>query len=389
MLADAHAIDLHLPRRDRQTDQDRPLFMAQTDTREPRHRTAAHWLDALDARLQPARIRIARCLPERLRQALIDRNRRLLIEPDDGQARLTQLRGEAREPVGSLTLDTEERLPEALADHRRRTTLRLPETAVLRRELSLPAQVRPRLSEVLHHELDRLSPFPADQLFYDARLLPTAKRAARIRVELALCPRAPLEDWLARLARAGATVERIDWSGAWRGANLLPPHRRPRRRPPRLGTDGWLALLALALLIAALASPLWQRHAHLARLEQALGAARAQALETDRVRQALEQARQGSLVALEQRRLQPRALELLGELSTRLPDDTWVQSLEFDGRQVELTGESASATALIALLEGAPGIASVRFRSPVVQIDRNGKERFNLAFQLEAAEPAP
>ncbi|NKN32827.1 PilN domain-containing protein [Marichromatium bheemlicum] len=363
--------------------------MAATDTPAPEQRTAAPWVEALEARLQPIRTRFATCLPIRLRQAIIDHDRRLLVEPDDSRARLTRLRGNGHEPVGVLALDADDPLPAALAEYRRRTTLRLPKAAILRRSISLPVQVKPRLAEVLYHELDRLSPFPADQLFYAIRLQPTPKHAPRLRIELVLCPRAPTEAWLARLAQAGATVERIDWAGAWHRANLLPPQRRTRRPPPWPGFDGWLGLLALTLLIAALATPLWQRHHHLARLQQALDQARTQALATDRARQALEQARQGNLAVLAQRQRHPQALELLRKLSTRLPDDTWIQRLEFDGQRVELVGESASATALIGLLEHTPGIESVRFLAPVVQIDRDGGERFNLAFQLHVTEPTP
>jgi hypothetical protein len=73
-------------------------------------------------------------------------------------------------------------------------------------------------------------------------------------------------------------------------------------------------------------------------------------------------------------------IDLLRELTERIPDDTWVQSLEYQSGEVQLRGESGQATALIGLLEQAPGIDGVSFRSPVTQVARTGKERFNLAF---------
>jgi general secretion pathway protein L len=63
-----------------------------------------------------------------------------------------------------------------------------------------------------------------------------------------------------------------------------------------------------------------------------------------------------------------------------------VQSLEYQNGEVQLRGESGRATALIGLLEGAPGITGVSFRSPVTQVAQTGKERFNLAFDFKRAE---
>ncbi len=50
--------------------------------------------------------------------------------------------------------------------------------------------------------------------------------------------------------------------------------------------------------------------------------------------------------------------------------------------------ESGRATALISLLEGAPGITEVSFRSSVTQVVQTGKERFNLAFNYKRSKSA-
>jgi general secretion pathway protein L len=107
----------------------------------------------------------------------------------------------------------------------------------------------------------------------------------------------------------------------------------------------------------------------------------------DDVRQELEKARQGSTVVLQLKWDEPRVIDLLRELTDRIPDDTWVQSLEYQNQEVQLRGESGQATALIGLLEEAPGFEGVSFRSPVTQVARTGKERFNLAFTFSPEAP--
>ena len=68
-------------------------------------------------------------------------------------------------------------------------------------------------------------------------------------------------------------------------------------------------------------------------------------------------------------------------LTERIPDNTWIQNLDYDKGEVQLRGESTQATALIGILDEMPGIDEVRFRSPVVQIAAKGKERFHISFR--------
>jgi general secretion pathway protein L len=141
-------------------------------------------------------------------------------------------------------------------------------------------------------------------------------------------------------------------------------------------------LLGLVLTLAALVlgTPLWQKARTLESLEAEVRKTRADAVQVDEARQDLERARSGSTEVLRQKWEQPRMLDLFRELTERIPDDTWVQSLEYQNGEVQLRGESGQATALIGLLEEAPGFDGVSFRSPVTQVARTGKERFNLAF---------
>jgi len=337
--------------------------------------------------------RLAACLPVRIRRYLAARYRRLVITPEGPIARLSLATGDAREALGQLDLGGRDPLPKAaLAGPREppyRTALVLPTEAVLTRRVSLPAQVRDNLAQVLRYELDRLSPFRAEQVLSDFAIAGGSKGDGRIAVDLALARRDQVEPWIKRLREAGSPIDQVSWEGAWPKANLLDPAERPRRRQPLLDPVKWLLALALGLAIAALATPLWQKTRYLESLETEARKARAQAVAVDELRQELEGARLGSTAALRQKSEQPRMLDVLRELTERIPDDTWVQSLEYQNGEVQVRGESGQATALIGLLEQAPGIDGVSFRSPVTQVARTGKERFNLAFNYKRPEPAP
>lgn len=337
------------------------------------------------------------CLPAALRRRLAQRDRRLIVAPEAASARLTLVAGEDRESVGVLELAGREPLPAPVAggarDLRHRTVLMLPAEAVLTRRVSLPAQVRDTLAQALHFELDRLSPFTPDQVLYDFAPLPSAKGDPRLQVDLALCRRDRAEAWIKRLREAGSPPDQVTWEGAWARANLLPAQERPRRRQPLLDPAKLLAVLVLLLVALVLATPLWQKAQVLRSLESEVRKTRAQAVQVDEARQELERARRGSTEVLRRKWEQPSMLAMLRELTERIPEDTWVQSLEYQNGEIQVRGESGQATALIGLLEQAPGIEGVSFRSPVTQVARTGKERFNLAFSLKQeappGEPAP
>jgi general secretion pathway protein L len=337
--------------------------------------------------------RFVACLPALLRHSLERRNRRLIVSPQGQAAALDLASGAARESVGRLDIEGVATLPTAIfagnQDQHRQTVLMLPDGAILTRRTSLPAQVRDNLAQVLRVELDRLSPFKPEQVVYDYRIISGAKGEPRIGVELALARRDQVDAWLKRLREAGAPVDQVTWEGGWPHANLLAPAERPRRSKPLFDATKLLFAASLVLGVAVLVTPLWQKDRTLEGLEAEVRKARAQAVQVDELRQELERARRGSTEVLRQKWEQPQMLAMLRELTERIPDDTWVQSLEYQNGEVQLRGESGQATRLIGLLEEAPGIDGVSFRSPVTQVARTGKERFNLAFTYKRPEPAP
>ncbi len=328
--------------------------------------------------------RFVGCLPSAVRSYLARRDRRLIVYPGVAGATLYLAAGDSKEAIGELDLGGHDPLPAAVAggakELRHRTVLMLPADAVLARRTSFPAQVRDNLPQVVRFELDRLSPFSPEQVVYDYAPVPGAKGDTRMAVDLALCRRDRIDRWVERLREAGSPVDEVTWEGAWPRANLLAPEERPRRRQPLLEPVKLVVALALILVAAVLLSPLWQRARVLESLEAAVAKARTQAIQVDDLRKELERARQGSTVVLQQKWEQPRITDMLRELTDRIPDDTWVQSLEYQNGEVQVRGESGQATALIGLLEEAPGIDGVSFRSPVTQVARTGKERFNLSF---------
>jgi len=337
------------------------------------------------------RARLLRCLPHGLRRRIALRNPLLIVIPNGDDAELLRQLGDEREPIGGLDLRTGGLLSAVIGASPkqgwRETCLELPAAQVLHRSVALPVQVKDNLQQVVSYEIDRLTPFQVADVYFDTRIKGTLARGTKLDVSLALCRRDRVADWLERLREGGSPASRLSWDGAWPEANLLPPQERPRRSRFGSWMSGLLWACSLLLVLAVLASPIWQKTREQETLTGELRRVRIAAEEVAQLRDDLERARLGSVEVLQRKRGQPRMTDLLRELTDLLPDGTWVQTMNYRDGEVDIRGESTQATALIGLLEQGPGISAVSFRSPVMQVASTGQERFHIAFTYSRPGP--
>lgn len=363
--------------------------MTVTDTFRPLRTSALRHRLSLDDFLDRWRDTLLSCLPTRLRYLLSRQEQRLIVVPEGGKAQVLESQGDETMAVGELDPHTPGSLQGLLASPkggRRRTVVRLAEDQVLKRRVSFPAQARDNLSQVLGYEIDRLSPFQSDQVYFDFHVLDEAVPGNKLRLELALCRRDQMAIWLHSLRDRGAPVDQITWEGAWPRANLLPAGERPQHGPGPFSMNKLLLLLVVLLGSAAMTTPIWQmQQVHDERTAQ-IAELRNRAEKVHEMRTTLERARQGSVAVLQAKWEQPRMIDLLRELTERLPDDTWIQNFDYNKGEIQIRGESAQATALINLLDQAPGITEVAFRSPVVKVAGSGRERFHISLTFRRPE---
>jgi len=274
----------------------------------------------------------------------------------------------------------------AIKADRKTLVLRLPEGAVLLRRVSFPLGVEENLRQVIGFELDRLSPFSADQALFDYRVRGRRAAERKLDVELVVAPRVRVEPWLKTLGEEGLAPMVVEPADAWPGANLLPPDARSKQGWMRNAVN-WLLLLALlALLAMALVVPIWEKRSIVTGLSQHLEVLRREAKEILDLRDKLDTNIHSARYVLDKRRKTPRVVDVLDELTELIPDDTWVEQLELRDGNLQLRGESALATALLEKLEGSEFFAGVGFRSPLVQVPTKTVERYHLAVQVVPRE---
>jgi general secretion pathway protein L len=267
-----------------------------------------------------------------------------------------------------------------------RLALCLPATAVLRRQLTLPAAARADLRQVLGYEMDRQTPFRVADVHYDVRE-DAAVADGRVTVELVAAPRARIDPLLQRLAALGVAVDAVDVAeGDGRlGVNLLPPKQRPRHAHPRRRLNRILALAAAVLLLLVMGLWLGNRRAALESMQAQVDALRGEAQQVAALRQRLADS-VGAAGFLARRRAQaPSLVDVLDDVTRRLPDGTWLERLtvDEDGR-IGLQGQSPQATSLLEQMKGSPLIGEPSFQGVIQTDPRTGKERFYMVAQLHA-----
>ncbi len=344
---------------------------------------------------------LASWLPLRLRAAFGLAQQRLLLRHEAGEIRLSlhspglhdgeEDRELARLPLESMQTDAADPLARILSSRVNTMPrwLTLPARQGLRRRMTLPAAASERLRDVLAFEIDRQTPFTVEDVHYDARLI--ARRGdGQIDAELVVVPKADLEAALATLGgpvRATlAGVDMIDADGKPLGVNLLPTAQRRRQRDPQAMWN----LVLVAVAIAALGGGLWQIKAN--------RTAAADAFETEakrrgaQARKVSDERRQfvdlveGLRFLQETRAGRPTTVEVLDELSRRLPDNTYLEKVSIEGDKLLVMGLSSEAPNLVSRLQGSKLWHSMTLTGALQPDPSKGKDRFTLTADLSIAK---
>lgn len=340
---------------------------------------------------------LAACVPAGVRALFPRRAATLtLVQNADDVAFTLQKAGHTRN-LGRIRMDPKLEPRRVLAPLLRGVSLRdvevaldLPADRVLQRRVTLPLAAQENLREVLAFEMDRHTPFKAGEVTFDYRVVGTDLESKRLDVDLAVVPRELIEQ-AGHLAEAfGLIIDRIGVAGgakfAGEGINLLPHDHANGRSAPQSRLLVAMAVLAAILAVVAGYLPLYLKQRTFAAYEAQLAESRSAALEAEQLKKRLAARAEHGRFLIDRRFSTPAATVLLAELTERLPDDTWLVQLRWQGDKLTIAGFSPAAAALIAGLEESDLLSEVRFGSPVTADPRVGHERFNISAAVAAPQ---
>ena len=373
---------------------------------------------ALDIRLARLRTRYARTplprffawwgrelvslLPARWRTLLAERSDALLFGVVGRELVLWRSSGESGIELGRVSLDEPAEAQQAAlaqlrgqldeADLRRFYCIDPKRT--LRRSLSLPAATEDNLRQVLAFEMDRQTPFKADQVYFDYLVAGRNAAERNLQIELTVVPRAQLDADLALLAASGTTFDGVDtWrdapGGARTGLNLLPVERRVRHKNLRLRLNLALAGAALVLLITVMLLSLANRESALAAMQADVQKAGNDAKQVTQLRKNLQDTLDSANFLGRKKRETPLMVDLLNDLTVRLPDDTYLERINVDDKnKIEMQGLSDDASKLIGLLQKSEVLVNPSVQGTIQPDPRTKKDRFNITLDFRKVADA-
>lgn len=342
---------------------------------------------------------LAQMLPASWRAVLVAGRARVLYVPLEDEIELRVEEGDRVVPVGrfarpvagedegdrreGLRARVDARLGAQRADRPR--WLMVAHGQLLRRTISLPAAAGDRLRAVVGFELDRQTPFRAEQVSFDCRVLSVDAASKMAQVEMLVLPNDRLEAALAALgplATGLRGVDAFDAQGMPLRCNLLPDARRKAPDRRRLWLDLGLAAFAVIALAFGMLQTLDNRQREITRLQAEVDRLHEQARTVNALVGQLKGAAEGANFLATRRAAQPPMLAVLADISARIPDNTFLERFSEQDGQVYLTGLSSDAAGLVGKLQGSPLLRAPALSGSVQPDAATKRDRFTLAANL-------
>lgn len=267
---------------------------------------------------------------------------------------------------------------------RQNIVVRLSPDQIFRRRLTLPLAAERALRQIVKNEIDRRTPFKADQVYFDVRIVNRDAARQELAIELFLAKRALIDEILTIAERWNLHLRRIGIGHGEPndGIDFLRQDELRQRSLPNLLN---ICLVGGALLLGALAIYFDYRNLEqqAASTSQRLIEVKAQMIKGITLRKDIERLEHLASY-LAQRRQAASPMDVLRELTALLPDSIWVYQLQITANgQTHLSGFSRDASALVPMFEHSQFFQNPQFRAPVTRDSNPSFEQFDLSVELK------
>jgi general secretion pathway protein L len=270
-----------------------------------------------------------------------------------------------------------------------------PDEVLVRTLDPLPGESRQYLDSIVHHQLERVAPWRADDVLHTYRVEPAERGNDRVLVTVIATARSLHAQLLEALKALRPREIRLVCRGQQAGDEMVAipvdngaaaAARRTRLR--RLVT-ATVSLLLLAIVGgASLLSWTWYTtDAELAVVAESVAAQRKRLIAERRAAPTTDQ----DLKSMVQRRwTTPYTVLALNALAKALPDNTWLSEVRVAEGRIRMVGISKDVPGLVPLIEASPVFAGATFYAPTARLPAGQGDRFHLEARLLPVEkPKP
>jgi general secretion pathway protein L len=340
---------------------------------------------------------LAFLVPEKIRQLVNDKQSFIIISPKGGQLILTYMHDGQSEPLATLDRGAKDLTLEGLYEKDERLAkaliiLRLTGQDAIQKELCLPAAAKENLYQVIAYELDRYTPFKAEQVYFAVKTLAGENEPGQIRVMLILTTREFLDGLYEDINALGLSPLFADYEGSANNFddlnyayNLLPERLRQKTAKLPHIIHAMLITLTCLLLVAVIVMPVWFEYQTVNALQVKTDALEKDAKKVKALQKDIDAVIDETSQLLKEKSAVPEMIVMLNTLSSLIKDDTWLSYLQYADGHLQIQGESPTASTLIAVLEASELFVNARFASPVTQDTISKLERFQITVDVAKA----
>ncbi len=323
-------------------------------------------------------------VPERLRQEAGDGRALVADAAEPGLLTLTSRRRGGEGKLGQFRTDGSgtQALRAAFASRPRGepVLLRIAPDVVLERDVNLPLAAERDPERVLGYEMERLTPFTADEVFWSTALRTRDRARGRLGLRLTIVPRVTVQGLIDLLTEAGGRPTSLEAPTPQGSRSIMLSHSETARYTLVSARTGLYVIAALAALV--LISPFLHQSLAMADAQDRIDSLAPDMRQVDILRRRITGAGSGGdAVAAESRRVGD-TLEALAAVTEILPDDSYLTEFTIRERKMTLSGLAASAPKLISGLSADPRIRNPAFTAPVTR-----QEQGRIGFGAEQAPP--
>ena len=302
-------------------------------------------------------------------------------------------RGQNSEPAAQLDGSLNE-LPAQIArilggSLRKGVRLRIGSDRAVVKLIQLPEGAHEVAHAVIRNKVESLAPWPLHEVLWGYRELP-APQDGQIGFEVGIISRKTVDGLLAPFRAAGIHITHLDISeypDEPQGINI--DFQGPAR--VRAARRNVAAIMSVAAVVALAAAALGSYLAITTYFE--LSSAE---LRTAEMRQALTGG-SGDFAAnsklaeanrlYEQKKDNVPVVSMVNELTKRVPDGTWLNSIDFGGGKVVIAGRGAETAKVIESLENSDVFADVNFASATQRDTNLNIDIFSISAAIQAQDP--
>lgn len=263
--------------------------------------------------------------------------------------------------------------------------LKLSEHETLSTTISLPAQAKENIDDIIKFEIDRQTPFSIDDVYYTYQINHNNTNDKPVSVRLTVVPKKTVKIQLEKLQQLSFSVTKL----------LLPtPNQQVIIPLSKVSSDFSLlskATIGLGVLCMLLALMLfykpvlyYQQQAELTQFE--LISIKKQAQQAIQMKKQAELQMNQHQFFLNQSASYSSRLMLLNELAEILPSHTWLDYFEINGQSLIISGQSAAVSTLPELLNATGLFSNIQFVRPITRDEVSGKNRFRLEMVIKQAQ---